>query len=123
MPLTHNDQQSMTINPANPNDALVGNDGSVYRLTYNPTANSWSYASLAANLGINLIYKMAAHPTDPTRLLFGAQDNASPVSVGDLNNWKNVGGGDGGFSAILDSNIQYTTSQNLSISKTIRTAG
>jgi photosystem II stability/assembly factor-like uncharacterized protein len=117
--ILHNDQHSMAINPANPNDALVGCDGGIYRLTYDPTANTWSYASLNAEIGINQYYKMAAHPTDLTRLIGGAQDNASPVAVGDLNAWQNVGGGDGGFSAILDSNVQYTTSQNLSISKTM----
>ena len=118
--LLHNDQHALAINPNDPNTLLVGCDGGAYRFVYNPTANTWNYTSLNAALGITQFYKAAWHPTDPNRMLGGAQDNASPTSTGNLTTWKNFGGGDGGFSDInpVATNTQYTTSQNLSITET-----
>jgi len=119
--LTHNDQHSMAVNPNDPNDLLVGNDGGVYRLSYDPALNAWSFdTTLNKKLGLTQFYRMDAHPTDPDRMLGGAQDNASPVSTGDLSNWKNRGGGDGGFCAInpLNPSTQYVTSQYLHIYQT-----
>lgn len=119
--LTHNDQHSMAINPSNANESLVGNDGGVYRLTYDPASNAWSFdTSLNRRLGITQFYRIDAHPTNANRMIGGTQDNATPVSNGDLANWLNRGGGDGGFCAInpQNPNIQYATSQFLGIYQT-----
>jgi photosystem II stability/assembly factor-like uncharacterized protein len=116
--LLHNDQHCLAINPANPNECLVGNDGGIYRFTYNPSANTWSYTSLNTFGNVTQFYKMALHPTDPTRILGGAQDNASPVATGNLSTWGNVVGGDGGFCAILNNNVQYGEAQNMALTKT-----
>ena len=115
--LLHNDQHGLAINPNDPNTLLVGCDGGAYRFVYDPGAGTWNYTSLNAALGITQFYKAAFHPTDPNRLLGGAQDNASPTSTGDLTAYKNFGGGDGAFSAInpVTTNIQYTSGQNLSV--------
>ena len=115
MALLHNDQHALAINPSDPNTLLVGCDGGAYRFVYDPGAGTWNYTSLNAALGITQFYKAAFHPTDPNRLLGGAQDNASPTSTGNLTTWKNFGGGDGGFSDInpVAPNTQYTTSQKL----------
>ena len=53
-------------------------------------------------------------------MLGGAQDNATPLASGDLTKWMNVGGGDGGFTAINPANpkVQYATSQYLTIYRT-----
>jgi hypothetical protein len=69
--------------------------------------------SLNAGLGITTFTSLAVHPDDPKILLGGAQDNATPVSTGDLENWRNRGGGDGGGVAISRARpkIQYATSQ------------
>ena len=114
----HNDQHALVVNPNDPNTLLVGCDGGAYRFTYTPSATdagTWNYVSLNAALGLTQFYKAAWHPTDATRMIGGAQDNASPTATGDLTNYKNFGGGDGGFSAINPAtpNTQYTTSQNL----------
>lgn len=119
--LTHNDQHSFAINPLNPNETLVGNDGGIYRLTYNPSTHAYSFTtSLNRNLGITQFYHADFHPTNATRMIGGTQDNASPASTGDLNNWRSVGGGDGGGCAINPSNpnIQYATSQYLGMYRT-----
>lgn len=118
--LLHNDQHCMAVNPQNPNETLVGCDGGVYRLTYNPGSNTWNYVSLNAPGGITQFYKMAAHPTNINHIMGGTQDNATPASRGNLNAWSNVGGGDGGFCEINpnDTNHQYATAQFLAIYRT-----
>ncbi len=116
---THNDQHSMAINPSDPTRAMVGNDGGIYGLTYNQTQNTWALdASLSLTLGLTQIYHADWHPTDPNRMIGGAQDNATPIALGldnatGLAKWSNVGGGDGGGSVInpLNPRYQYTTAQ------------
>lgn len=118
--ITHNDQHATAVNPRDPNDVLIANDGGLYRFAYNPGTDSGALTSLNANLGITQIYHAAFHPTDPNSLLGGTQDNATPVAVGDLSNWKNVGGGDGGGVAInpLSPQTQYATSQGFNVYRT-----
>jgi photosystem II stability/assembly factor-like uncharacterized protein len=119
--LTHNDQHMIRVNPNNPNQLLVGNDGGVYMLNYNSTNNTWNFdTSLSKFLGVTQFYKGDFHPTNMARMIGGTQDNATPASTGDLQNWRNVGGGDGGFSAIRQDNpnVQYATSQNLGVYRT-----
>ncbi len=118
--LTHNDQQSIQVDPTNPNVVYVGSDGGAYRYTFNPGTNNGTWSYLSANLGITMFYKCDLHPTSSTWLIGGTQDNATPVAVGDLANWENCGGGDGGFCAI-DQNTpttQYATAQNLYVYRT-----
>ena len=65
-------------------------------------------------------YKADFDPSDLTHMLGGAQDNGTPAAEGDLSKWCNVGGGDGGFTAInpVDPRIQYATSQYLTLYRT-----
>jgi photosystem II stability/assembly factor-like uncharacterized protein len=118
---THNDQHAIAINPSDPNELLIGNDGGIYKLQVDPANDHWSFdTTLNAGITITQFYRSAYHPTDANTLLGGAQDNATPLSLGDLKNWKNVGGGDGGFVAINPKNpdIQYATGQGLSLTRT-----
>ncbi len=119
---THNDQHAIAVSPLNPNKLLIGNDGGVYGVTYNPAqsgATAWTIdATLSFTLGLTQIYHADWHPTDPAKMIGGAQDNATPVAVGlnattGLPTWKNVVGGDGGGSSInqTNGNYQYATSQ------------
>lgn len=118
--IAHNDQHCIAINPLNPNQALVGGDGGIFRLTYAPAGNTWSWNYLSRNLGITQFYRMAAHPTNPNILLGGTQDNATPFCNGVLSTWDNVGGGDGGFCEINPTtpSRQYAESQYLNVYKT-----
>ncbi len=118
--LVHVDQHSFAVNPRNPNEALVGNDGGVYRMVYNPSTGTVNFTSLNANLGITQFYAAAFHPTNPAVMLGGAQDNSTAFANGDLNSWRGVVGGDGGFCAIHPNNpsIQYASWQYLGIVRT-----
>ncbi|MCS6924196.1 MAG: hypothetical protein NZM10_07465 [Fimbriimonadales bacterium] len=118
--IIHVDIHSMAINPRNPNELLIGTDGGVYRLTYTPTTGNVSITGLNSTLGITQFYWAAFHPTDPNRLMGGAQDNATPRANGDLNRWRCIIGGDGGYCAFNPSNpnIQYGSSQYLRIRRT-----
>jgi photosystem II stability/assembly factor-like uncharacterized protein len=113
--LVHNDQHAVAFNPNNPNDVLIGCDGGIYELTVNPTANTWSYNSLNQNLGVTQFYKADYASTNPTIMVGGTQDNASPAAQGNLLDWTDIGGGDGGFSAVdqNNDNNEYTTSEYL----------
>lgn len=116
----HNDQHSFAVDPANPHNMLVGCDGGVYRLAFNTSNSTYTVTPLNRHMGTHQFYHMAAHPTNIDYVLGGTQDNASPVSKGDLTNWDNVGGGDGGYSFIhpTNPNIQYTSSQFLAVART-----
>ncbi len=119
--LTHNDQHALAVNPANPDELLVGNDGGAYLFTYTPSSGTWSYASLNADLGITQLYKMAESDTVPDTILGGAQDNAGPVAEGDLTSWLNPGGGDSGWCAVRPDNpaIQFMTGTSGANSATV----
>lgn len=118
--LLHNDQHVVTVDPTNPNAVMVGNDGGVYRYTFNPGTGTGIWDYLSGNMGLTMFYKMDIHPTNPAYMIGGTQDNATPVAIGDLNNWENCGGGDGGFGAInpVNPNIQYSEAQYLALYRT-----
>lgn len=118
--LIHNDQHCFAAHPTDPNKILVGGDGGAWKTDYNPGTNTAVFTGISANMQIAMFYAMAAHPTDSNRLIGGTQDNASPNSNGDLNNWNCRYAGDGGYCAINQTNgaIQYSTSQSLSVYRT-----
>jgi photosystem II stability/assembly factor-like uncharacterized protein len=120
---THNDQHAFAVNPRNPAEFLIGNDGGVYRLTYKRerSRDSWSFQNnLNDGLGITMFYRIAIDPSNPDWVMGGTQDNATPVSMGNLDEWSSQGRWDGGFCAInpLNNRVQYLTSQHLDIFKT-----
>lgn len=123
--ITHNDQHCFAVNPTNPNEVLVGNDGGAYRATYNPSNDSVSWTILNRNLGITQFYTMAIHPSNSNYVMGGTQDNATPHSLGDVNNWANPGAGDGAGCAINPANPanQYHSWQGNSIEKTENSFG
>jgi photosystem II stability/assembly factor-like uncharacterized protein len=119
--LTHNDQHVLVVNPQDPNEVLLGNDGGVYLLALQPKTRTWTFdSSLNRELGVTQFYRADFSKTDPSQMLGGAQDNATPLASGNLGTWKNIGGGDGGFAAINHQTpaIQYATSQHLTIYRT-----
>lgn len=118
---THNDQHGGTIDPSNPNRLIFGNDGGIYELVYNPADGTTAIKGLSKTLGVTQFYDADWHPTDADMMLGGTQDNATPVSLSDLENWENVGGGDGFQVWInpIDPKIQYTTIYSNTVIKTI----
>lgn len=118
--LMHTDQHAMAIDPRDPDQALLGNDGGVYHFSYDEQGLSWMIASLNRTLGITQFYRHSPHPFDPAQIIGGAQDNASPHSTADPLNWVSVFSGDGAFCEInpLSPLIQFTSAQYLSIVRT-----
>ena len=120
---THTDQHGMAVNPKNPNETLIGNDGGVYRLTYSPTAfPSRAYNFTGLNSAMNSIqfYTVATQPSNLNFIMGGSQDNSTPYSNGNLLNWSNPGVGDGSYCAINPVNVNnaYLSSQELNVFQT-----
>lgn len=105
---THNDQHCLAVNPVDPADLLLGNDGGVYRVNAPGTAFP-TLSAINSNLGISQVYKVALPPRDPLPILAGAQDNGTPSLQTGIDAWHMVTGGDGGDCAIHpeDPRIQY----------------
>lgn len=108
---THNDQHIFKRDPSG-FDMLIGNDGGIYRWNFG------GFNNLNFNVRATHFYHASFHPTDRNVIIGGTQDNASPttaaiVGYGDVDNWNNVGAGDGGWTAIdwNDPGIQYVVSQ------------
>lgn len=115
---THNDQHVLARDPSG-FDMLIGNDGGIYRWNFG------GFNNLNFNVRASHFYHASFHPTDRNVMIGGTQDNASPttaaiVGYGDIDNWNNVGGGDGGWTAIdwNDPGIQYVVSQGGPIYRT-----
>ena len=102
--VTHNDQHGFSASASNPNMFVFGNDGGAYQAVRNGTG--WTVSNLNQGLGITMFYNVQWHPTDPTQILGGSQDNGSPFTMGNLNNWKSEVGGDGFWCAIKPDNPQ-----------------
>ncbi len=118
--ITHNDQHSWAVNPNNPNEVMVGNDGGIYKAVFNPATDSVTWTFLSANLGITQFYTIATHPTNADHIVGGTQDNATPHSRGNISSWSNPGAGDGAGCAInqTDPNNQYVSWQYHGIYRT-----
>ena len=116
--LLHTDQHALTLNPNGSGEALIGNDGGIYRLTDNLISNVYSYKALNPIGAATQFYHIAAHPTNPNYLLGGAQDNATAALLNNSAAWQDVVGGDGGFCAIRDTNTQFGTAEYLYINQT-----
>jgi len=129
--ITHNDQHCFAVNPANPNEWLVGNDGGAYKAVYNPDLDTLTYTILNRRLGFTQFYSLAAHPTNINYAMGGTQDNATPHSFGNPLSWGNPGAGDGMgcainpvnpanqyhsvyYQAILRTNNSFATEQDIS---------
>lgn len=122
---THSDQHAFGLNPVNRNQALIGNDGGVYRVTYSVANNDLNFANLNADLEFTQFYDASWHPNQGDQAIGATQDNAFPNSIGaarpgDLNNWQNYGLGDGLGVEVNPNNpnVQYITNQFGSVYQT-----
>lgn len=96
--LAHSDQHCFAISPSNPNSLLVGGDGGAYRFIFAPSTSppgAYTFTSINIGLGITQFYNGSVSPIDPTLLIGGTQDNATPQANGDTQHWRNPGAGDG----------------------------
>ena len=127
-PKVHVDFHAIAINPLDPSQILVGNDGGVY-LSHD-RAKSWDYLNTIA---AGQFYRVAVDGSDPYRVAGGLQDNGTwmgpsetlfkteafdpgedAFADGILNDdWRPIFGGDG-FGVQFDPadpNLVYATSQ------------
>jgi photosystem II stability/assembly factor-like uncharacterized protein len=87
----HVDQHAVAINPLNPDEVMVGNDGGLY-ISQNGGDSSIHNESLP----ISQIYRSEIDYTNPSNMYFGLQDNGTQYTpTGNLNDYQNIFGGDG----------------------------
>ena len=117
---THADSHDIWINPANPKDLILGDDGGIW---YSKDGGGrWIKGE---NLPISQFYHVAVDNRDPYRVYGGLQDNSSWVAEssypGGVSNsrWENLYGGDG-FWVIPDAadpNVVYAEYQGGNIAR------
>lgn len=85
---------------------FVGTDGGLYRI--NDPAGTNTNLFFYPGLGITQFYGAAISPQSG-RIMGGTQDNGTRLYTGNINNWTQSAGGDGGYSAVdpLDPNYFY----------------
>jgi photosystem II stability/assembly factor-like uncharacterized protein len=92
----HCDWQTLVIDPRNPRVLWAGTDGGIY--TSIDGGDTWR--SRNYGLMISMWYPgISQHPTDPSIVLGGLQDNGTLMANG-TTIYNSVTGGDGGFAAI-----------------------
>jgi hypothetical protein len=92
----HSDVHTLVHSPNNPNELWCGCDGGVFlnrdpRGTGKFTAQNNGLACLCCNF-------IAQHPTDPSIVFTGLQDNGTAMKTGSF--WRHVQDGDGGYCVI-----------------------
>jgi hypothetical protein len=92
----HSDVHVLVHSPGNPNELWCGCDGGVFlnrdpRGTGKFTAQNNGLACLCCNF-------IAQHPTDPSIVFTGLQDNGTAMKTGSF--WRHVQDGDGGYCVI-----------------------
>lgn len=86
---------------------FFGNDGGVYKAQDVSTVSQYSgWQELNNNFGVTQFYGGAGN-TSSGRIVGGAQDNGDLNYVGDPEAWRQMSGGDGGFSAADPTNTNY----------------
>lgn len=105
----HVDQHTLWINPTDPQEILLGNDGGLYY-----TADGGNSYSKWENLPITQFYTCEVDFQEPSRRYGGTQDNGTNRTLsGSTNDWVRIYGGDG-FRVRVDptnNDIVYATSQ------------
>jgi len=110
-PSIHVDWHVVAVDPNDSRRVFVGNDGGAFL----SRDGADTFESLNAGLATSLHYPgLSVHPTDPTGVLTGLQDNGTLIARNGILQWNGVSGGDGAFTAInLDNpDIVYVSSQN-----------
>jgi len=110
-PNIHCDWHTVVVDPNDPRRVFTGNDGGAFL----SRDGGDTFESLNAGMATSLHYPgLSVHPTDPTGVLTGLQDNGTLIGRNGIVQWNGVNGGDGAFTAINPDNpdIVYVSSQN-----------
>jgi photosystem II stability/assembly factor-like uncharacterized protein len=93
----HVDQHAVAINPLDPGNVLIGNDGGLF--LSQDSGNTWVHNE---TLPISQIYRAEIDYSNPTNLYFGFQDNGTYFTpTGSVDDYFQVFGGDG-FQPLVD---------------------
>ena len=133
-PKVHVDFHAIAINPLDPAQIVVGNDGGIY--ISHDKAKSWDFLD---NMAVGQFYRIAVDQSDPYRVAGGLQDNGSYLGPsetlyksedsapgeddkddGILNaDWRTIFGADGFTVQFdpVDPNIVYATGQGAMIGR------
>lgn len=109
----HSDWHAVEFDPTDTRRLVACNDGGVFTSTDGGT----TWRSLNNGISATMFYPgIAVHPTNPSIVIGGTQDNGSMMSGGAAF-WSGVGPGDGGYAMIdyTNPNIAIVTSQNGSL--------
>lgn len=121
-PNIHCDWHVIMVDPNDPRRIMAGSDGGLF-LSRDAAS---SFDALNGGLATTLHYAgMSLHPTDPTGVLTGMQDNGTVITRNGMTAWNGVNGGDGAFTATnpSDPNILYVSSQNGAMARIDLAAG
>ncbi len=115
-PAVHADHHAIVFDTTTTGVFYDGNDGGIYKAA----GGGSNWTNLNNNLAITQFYGGAVFPTGNT-IYGGTQDNGELQFTGSGTNWNQVVGGDGGYTAVdqSNSNIAYEEYTYLQISKTI----
>ena len=118
----HVDFHAIVVNPEDPRQILVGNDGGVY--VSHDRAETWQYLD---NVAVGQFYRIAVDMSDPYRVAGGLQDNGSYMGPSETlfytdddtkdgilsEDWRAIFGSDGFGVAFdpADPNLVYATGQ------------
>jgi photosystem II stability/assembly factor-like uncharacterized protein len=94
----HVDQHAIWIDPSNPNRVYLGNDGGFFS-----SQNLGIGWNKSLDLPITQFYAGTVDPSNPDRLLGGAQDNSTVITSGSPTGWTTILGGDG-FQCLVSPN-------------------
>lgn len=92
----HSDVHTLVHSPGNPNELWCGCDGGVF-LNRDPR-DTGKFTAQNNGLGCLCCNFIAQHPTDPSVVFTGLQDNGTAMKVGSF--WRHVQDGDGGYCVI-----------------------
>lgn len=107
----HVDWHAIAVDENDSRRVFVGNDGGAFL----SRDRGLTFRSVNAGLATSLHYPgLSLHPTDPTGVLTGLQDNGTIITRNGMGQWNGVYGGDGAFTAINPDNpaTYYVSSQN-----------
>lgn len=107
----HCDWHVVVVDPNDPRRIVMGSDGGVFM---SRDAGD-TFLSINAGLATTLHYPgLSLHPTDPSGVLTGMQDNGTIIARNGITQFNGVFGGDGAYTAInpLNPDIYYVSSQN-----------
>lgn len=99
LPVPHTDQQAFAFDPTNPEIVWACGDGGVFR----SADGGATWANRNRDLATLQYISVSNHPQTDAALIGGTQDNGTQRALGSPA-WNLVDGGDGGFTAIDQSN-------------------